>query len=75
MPFGTPMVRYVSRAIFNHTNPDVAKVLSSPICNALISFMLGSVHCRPISDSERNIPYIHLNSLIDRQMRPTLAHQ
>ncbi len=63
VPLAAPMVRQVACRVFDHANPDVAKMLCAPVSNASCSRVLGSIDAGPIGGTKRNARHIHDISL------------
>ncbi len=63
VPLAAPMVCQVASRVFDHANPDIAKMLCAPVSYPTFSLVLGSINAGPIGGTKRNAGYVHDISL------------
>ena len=63
VPLAAPMVSQVACRVFDHANPNMAKMLCAPVSNASFTLVLGSIDAGPIGGTKRNAEHVHVKSL------------
>ena len=61
--FRAPVIRKITRRIFNHAHAQSPKHTGLPISDALLARMLGLVNLGPIGNAEAKIIYLHIEPL------------